>query len=107
MGKSTPEGKVKRRVKRLLDPFKPALYAHWPVQTGFGDATVDCNGAFLGHPFAIETKAPGKSVTTRQIFTLRDMHAAGYRCFVIDGTDRYPYRPLEIWLAKIAMDHLK
>lgn len=95
----TPEGRVKIHVKRILEKYKPALYAHWPVQTGFGAPTLDCNGAILGIAFSIETKAPGKMPTARQLATMREMKAAGIKIFLIDG-GKYPYRPLEVWLAK-------
>jgi hypothetical protein len=96
---STPEGKVKERVKRILAKHKPQLYAHWPVQAGFGAPTLDCNGAILGHPFTIETKAPKKKPTPRQILTMQEMKVAGYKVFLIDG-EKYPYTLLEKWLAQ-------
>lgn len=96
---ATPEGKVKDRVKRILQQHKPQLYAHWPVQTGFGAPTLDCTGAIFGRAFAIETKAPGKIPTPRQISTMLEMKKAGYKLFVIDG-GKYPYQPLEVWLAQ-------
>lgn len=34
----TPEGKVKAAVKKLLKLY-PDVYAHWPVQTGYGAPT--------------------------------------------------------------------
>lgn len=95
----TPEGKVKVRVKRILEPYKPALYAHWPVQTGFGAPTLDCVGWFFGQSFAIETKAPGKKPTPMQLSTMRDMKAAGAKIFLIDG-EKFPYLPLKQWLAR-------
>lgn len=104
----TPEGKVKAKVKALLQPYRPALYAHWPVQTGFGAPTLDCNGALNGHAFAIETKAPGEELTDRQLLTKAEMEQAGYRVFVIGErcwTDERGKRPvysgmqeLEVWL---------
>jgi hypothetical protein len=95
----TPEGKVKVRVKRILAKHRPQLYAHWPVQTGFGAPTLDCVGAIFGRAFSIETKAPGKKPTPRQITTMQEMKAAGYKIFLIDG-EKYPYTTLEIWLAQ-------
>lgn len=100
MGRVTPESKVKKRVKAILDRYKPFLYAHWPVQMGFGAPTLDCNGAILGTSFSIETKAPGKKPTQRQINTMKEMHDAGIKIFLIDGTDKFPYTPLEVWLAR-------
>lgn len=79
----TPEGKVKERVKKILKPFKPKLYAHWPVQTGYGAPTLDCNGAINGRAFSIETKAPGKHLTPQQEATKAEKEAAGIKVFVV------------------------
>lgn len=83
---ATPEGLVKTHVKALLAKYKPALYAHWPVQNGMGSPTLDCVGAINGHAFAIETKAPGKKPTARQAVTIADMQDAGIAVFVIDDS---------------------
>lgn len=106
MGRVTPEHKVKVRVKRILDQYRDYLYAHWPVQMGFGAPTLDCNGSLKpphlenGIPFSIETKAPGKKPTARQIQTMQEMRKGGIKIFVIDGTDVFPYSNLERWLAR-------
>jgi hypothetical protein len=103
----TPEGKVKLRVKELLREFKPRLWAHWPVQVGYGAPTLDCTGAYNGHAFAIETKAPGEDLTDRQQLTKQEMEDAGIRVFVIgrvawsDGGKKLVYDgmlELEEWL---------
>lgn len=78
---TTPEGKVKDRVKRILK--KHNCYQFWPVQTGYGSATLDCLGCCEGAYFAIETKAPGKHPTARQQLTIEDMRKAGAMVFVI------------------------
>lgn len=104
MGRSTPEGKVKAKVKAILHVYGEHLYAHWPVQNGFGAPTLDCNGSIKspymehGAPFSIETKAPGKKPTKRQILTMQEMHKAGIKIFLIDG-ETYGYEPLKRWLA--------
>lgn len=97
----TPEGKVKADVKKILAKFKPQLYDHWPVQAGYGKPTLDCTGAINGHAFAIETKAPGKSPTSRQELTISDMTLAGIQVFVIDGSPEQ-YKRLELWLLKLS-----
>lgn len=91
---STPEGKIKTETKALLAKYKPQLYAHWPVQNGMGEPTLDCIGAFRGHAFAIETKAPGKKPTLRQEQTILKMRAAEIPVFVIDGD----LTTLRLWL---------
>lgn len=82
---NTPEGHVKKCVKKLLKShvLNGQTYVHWPVQTGYGAPTLDCVGADRGRPFAIETKGPGQVLTVRQEVTKNDMEKAGYRVFII------------------------
>lgn len=77
----TPEGKVKNLVKHMLKKY--GAYQFWPVQTGYGAATLDCIGCFEGLFFGIETKAPGRHLTPRQELTVDDMREAKGRVFVI------------------------
>lgn len=76
-----PEAKVKAQVKKLLKAHN--AYQHWPVQTGYGAACLDCHGCHNGYYFAIETKAPGKKPTARQEITMCDVNEAGGAVFVI------------------------
>lgn len=78
---ATPEGKVKGKVKRLLQQY--GCYQFWPVQTGYGAPTLDCLGCYNGWFFGIETKAPGKHPTPRQWLTIEDMEEAHGKVFVI------------------------
>jgi|SRR5262245_5582552 len=77
----TPEGRVKDKVKELLD--EAGAYHNWPVPGGYGIPTLDCFGCHRGMFFAIETKAPGKHLTPRQEFTKSQMELAGAVVFVI------------------------
>lgn len=81
---STPESKVKAKVKRLLDKYK-ARYEFWPVPYGYGASTLDCLICFCGQFIAIETKAPGKKPTDRQKMIIEKIRLAGGAAFVIDG----------------------
>jgi hypothetical protein len=81
---STPEGRVKNKVRRLLKQY-PHLYFYWPVPQGFGASTVDCLICYHGVFIAIETKAPGKQPTKRQAVTIGEIANAGGHVFVIDG----------------------
>lgn len=92
---STPEGKIKALVTKLLKA-QANIYWFMPVQNGMGRATLDYVGWHHGLPFAVETKAPGKKPTARQELTIREMVAAGARVFVIDGDEGL--RELEEWL---------
>ena len=82
---TTPEGKVKRKVKAVLK--KHDAYQFWPVQTGYGVSTVDCLACVHGKFIAIETKAPGKSPTYRQQTTLDTVEIAKGIAMVIDGEE--------------------
>jgi hypothetical protein len=87
---STPEGKVKEKVKRAFKELKQQLgievYYHMPVQNGMGAPTLDFVGCIRGQFFGIEAKAPGKKPTERQLMTIADMEAAGGKIYVYDGS---------------------
>ena len=72
---ATPEGKIKAALKKRLNEL--GVYAFWPVQTGYGAATLDCIGCWQGRFFAIECKAPGKQMTLRQQLVASIIHEAG------------------------------
>lgn len=95
---STPEGKVKDKVKALLKAY--GAYWHCPVQNGMGSPGLDfwiCHrGKFLG----IETKAPGKKPTPRQELTMRHVQEAGGLTLVISGDEQLGV--LEAWLRALA-----
>lgn len=55
---------VKDRVKRLLKEH--SCYWFMPVQTGYGSATLDFLGCHRGRFFAVETKAPRRTLSPRQ-----------------------------------------
>lgn len=82
---TTPEGKVKAKVKKILE--KHGAYYYMPVQNGMGvvgipDIIACLNGRFI----AIETKAPGKkkNVTPNQQRQLDLIAEAGGVALVID-----------------------
>lgn len=91
----TPEGRVKARVKRVLDEH----HAYWfcPVQNGMGAPGLDfMHIQIKGVPvFAVETKAPGKKPTVRQERTIDSIRKAGGVVFVIDGDTE----EMELWIA--------
>tara|TARA_R110000772_G_scaffold159223_2_gene270387 strand:+ start:1263 stop:1613 length:351 start_codon:yes stop_codon:yes gene_type:complete len=97
----TPEGKIKEMVKKVLDECKLAGYTYYnfPVPSGYGTPMLDVVGCHHGVFFAVETKAPGKKPTPRQLFCIEEMHAAGGAVFVIDGPGSL--EKLEEWLDTI------
>lgn len=99
---NTPEGKVKDQVKRALKCLRDKgypVYYHMPVQNGMGKSTLDFVGCIAGKFFAIETKAPGKKPTERQLGTIAEMEKAGAAVFVYDGSNP---EVLAGWLAMLS-----
>lgn len=92
----TPEGKVKRHVSQILKRAEEVYY-FMPVQTGYGSPTLDYLGCSRGRAFAIETKAPGKKPTVRQLAIIKEMEATKMKVFVIDGQP-VDYEELRLWL---------
>ena len=84
---TTPEGKVKAQIKKVLDSFDRHVYTFMPVQTGYGATTIDylccIDGLFIG----IEAKAPGKKPTSRQDGVMEDIRRAGGSTFVVDDDE--------------------
>ncbi len=85
---STPEGRVKDRLKKALDKaFGKNCYRFMPVQTGYGAKTLDLLLCITGIFVAIETKAPGKKPTPLQETTIQTIRDAGGLVFVVDGDE--------------------
>jgi hypothetical protein len=93
----TPEGAVKAKVRQILGNFD-GMYTYWPVPSGYGQTTLDVIGCYRGHFFSIETKAPGKKPTLRQVSVINEMEYAQGKVFVIDSTSDPRLRDLEAWL---------
>lgn len=91
----TPEGRIKARTDRLLDNAK--AYRLKPVQNGMGAPALDYHCIHRGLPLCIETKAPGKWPTPRQLITMKKIVEAGGTVFVVRDDD--DLRELETWLA--------
>lgn len=93
---ATPENIVKQKVKKVIDKFKSKVDGFWPVPSGYGESHLDWVGCVNGWFVSIETKAPGKRPTPRQVKRIADVQRAGGLAFVIDGTeDTTTYEELE------------
>ena len=102
---ATPEGRVKDGVKMVLAKYK--VYYHCPVQNGMGAPSLDFIGCHVGHYFGIETKAPGKRPTPRQLITMANITRCGGKIFVIDGTDKTDtYNDLDEWISDLIKEWL-
>lgn len=82
----TPEGRIKKVVTALLKS-RSDVYYFMPVPSGYGESTLDyivcCRGRFC----AVETKAPGKKPTNRQMQIMAAIERAGGQVFVIDSPE--------------------
>jgi len=94
----TPEGRVKRRVKTVLDSFGPLVFYRMPVLNGMGKPGLDFYGCCAGRHFEIETKASGKALTQRQRITAGEVEAAGGAFFAIMSVDDPELNRLKHWL---------
>ena len=80
---STPEGKVKAAVKKLLDQRN--IYYFMPATGGYGRSGVpDIVGCYRGIFFAIETKAGKGTPTALQERELKQINDAGGMACVIN-----------------------
>ena len=86
---TTPEGKVKKQIRALLEEFNAngELYQYWPVPSGMGPSSLDCLVCYYGAFIGIEAKAPGEVPTPRQEFTIDRIDKAHGATFVIDGPE--------------------
>ncbi|MGE0677827.1 hypothetical protein [Pseudolabrys sp.] len=82
----TPEGRVKAKLNRVIKRF-PDVYKFMSVPSGFGPSTLDYTLCVNSFYIGIETKAPGKHPTPRQIGMMSDIRRAGGIVLVIDNTD--------------------
>jgi hypothetical protein len=74
----TPEGRVKKQVKKILGAF-------WGVYVEMPGLEFTC--IVNGYALVIETKAPGKWLTGRQRETARQIFVAGGAVFFISNND--------------------
>ena len=81
---STPEGKVKDRVRAVLKAHE--VYYHQPVMNGMGAPSLDFICCSRGRYFGIETKAGNKVTTPRQALTAESIATAGGKVFLINET---------------------
>jgi len=82
---TTPEAKVKAKLKKCLDALAPHVWYYMPVSTGYGKHGVpDFLICVMGDWVAIETKANGGKPTPLQIMQLNKLIEAGAECLVVD-----------------------
>lgn len=82
----TPEGRVKKQVRKILDNFW-GVHVWMPVPHGYGASGLDFHCIVNGYALVIETKAPGKWLTGPQRETARQIYVAGGAMFFISNND--------------------
>ena len=95
----TPEAKIKRAIKSILDNYNDNVYYYMPVPSGYGSTIIDYIGFACGCGFAIEAKRPGGKPTPRQEVVIDRMCRAGGVVFVIDGPEGLA--ELDQWLSEV------
>jgi hypothetical protein len=100
---TTPEGKVKQRIKGLLGRYAPYVWYDMPVPGGYGKSTLDFMGSAWGLAFAIEAKAGTVAdATLRQRITANRMARAGVEVFTVcGGSIEEDLIRLEFWLQAV------
>lgn len=96
----TPEGRVKKVVRDLLDGYS-GMWTYWPVPSGYGRKTVDVLACFRGRFFAIEVKKDGAVPTVLQGSELQAVLDAGGRAFVVAGSHDPSLIGLKNWLDEL------
>jgi len=82
----TPEGKIKRAIKKVLDALSGCYY-FMPVQMGLGARTLDFLVCYKGKFFGFEAKAPGEKPTALQKICMKKIQEAGGEYLVIDSPE--------------------
>ena len=85
----TPEGKVKLKVRRILNRWanQELMDIFMPVPSGFGESRLDFICCIGGNYLAIETKRGGGKPTARQDKMIRSIRKAGGTVFVVTSEE--------------------
>lgn len=96
---TTPEGRIKNKIKEILDLYLGRIYVYMPVPSGYGKTTVDYLICFKGLFIAIEAKKPRGKPTARQHLTLEDVRAADGVTFVVNDDE-------SLGVLKLFLEHM-
>ena len=94
---ATPEAKVKKQIRALLD--EAAVYYAMPIGTGYGNSGVPdfliCAG---GRFIAVEAKAGKGKTTALQDMHLEKIRRCGGQAMVINETNLHLLREALLWM---------
>lgn len=94
---STPEAKVKKKVRALLDAYN--VYHFMPPANGFGRAGIpDIVGCFSGRFIAVECKAGKNTTTALQDRELQAIKDHGGVAFVANENNLNELKELLEWM---------
>jgi hypothetical protein len=97
MSKTTPEGKVKHAVKKLLEKY--GVWFFMPVSMGWGKQGIpDFICCIKGKFWGIECKAEGKLTTALQDKCIQGIRDARGGVFIVDGVKGVGMDMLETYL---------
>ena len=87
MAKSTPEGKVKKKLLDFLKSLGGDCFFYMPVQNGMGQSGIpDIMAIIKGVPLAFECKAtPKQHPTVLQAYALDRIHRARGFAWIVDN----------------------
>jgi Holliday junction resolvase len=101
----TPEAKVKKKVKEILDQM--GVYPFSPMQNGMGRAGIpDIVACYCGKFIGIECKAGDNKPTALQERELNRILEAGGEAYVINEENIEQLREELIWMNKHSKDDL-
>ena len=96
---STPESKVKKQVRALLESYD--VYNFMPPANGFGRAGIpDIVGCFRGQFIAVECKAGNNTTTALQDRELQRIKEAGGYALVINENNINELKELLEWMTQ-------
>lgn len=94
---STPEAKVKKAVKLVLDEM--GIYHFSPVQNGMGRAGIpDIIGCYNGRFLGIECKAGKGKTTALQDLELEKIRQAKGFTFIVNEHNMQDLKELLLWM---------
>ena len=96
---TTPEGKVKDKIKSILKELD--CWWYMPVPGGYGEQSLDFLCARKGRMFGIEAKAPGKKATALQKRTMKIMGGHEIPSRVEDGST---LSELKLWILTVTSE---
>lgn len=96
---TTPEGRVKDKIKAILRELD--CWYYMVVSAGYGAPSLDFLCARNGRMFAIEAKAKNKKPTPRQLITIREMEKYNIPSRVEDGST---LGELKLWILAVTSE---